>query len=136
MPYNLFDAFKKDCKSNQGNVIVSPQAAKDARIIFELHTEKELLNFIGNNGLDNVTHFNIAEWRKNPDPDKANNPQYVYDYNCKTNGIPYYIAIIFLRVFFGKTVEKWQIKSFHLNDNANLTMRGQLEKLFNSLPEK
>ena len=131
MPYTLFDAFKKDCRENPDDVTVTPKAAKDARDIFKLHTVEDLLDFIGNDGLDNVTHFNTTVWRKNPDPDKVNNPQYVHDYTCRTNGKPYYIAIIYLHIFFGNTADNWKIKSFHLDENAFLPMQGQLAKLLN-----
>ena len=86
MPYTLFDAFKEDCKEKSDDVTVTPKAAKDARDIFKLHTVEDLLDFIGNDGLDNVTHFNTTKWRNNLYPDKENNPQYVHYYTCRTNG--------------------------------------------------
>ncbi|MDP3444753.1 MAG: hypothetical protein Q8T08_17995 [Ignavibacteria bacterium] len=130
MPNNLFERFKIACRKNPADVLVEPKAVKDAREIYQLYTEKELLKFIGNDGLKNVRHLNITEWRNNPD--KKNNPLDVYDYHCKTNGIPYYIAIIFIPTFFGKTINKWKLKSFHLPDDANLPMFDQLAKLSHS----
>jgi hypothetical protein len=128
--------FVKDCRNNSDDVIVDPDVLDDARNIFKLYTQEELLTFIGNNGLRNVKWLHRIKWRNNPDPDKDNNPQFVYDYRCPTNGTPYYIAIIFFRTFYGSTINKWGLKSFHLDDYANTPMREQLSRLFPSLPEE
>ena len=130
MPNNYFKRFKIACRENPGDVLVEPTALEDARKIYQLYTKKELLAFIGNDGLKNIVHINISEWRKNPD--KTNNPLNAYAYHCKTNGVPYYIAIIFIPTLFGKKVNKWKLKSFHLPDDAHLPMFDQLTKLLHS----
>lgn len=108
MPYNFFDDFKQACKDKPETIIVEPEAETDARKIYDLKTKSELLEFIGNSGLENIEHVNIAPWRNNPD--KVNNPLDVYAYRGLTMGKSCYIAIIYIEIFFGNTINKWKLK--------------------------
>jgi|MTBAKMStandDraft_1061839.scaffolds.fasta_scaffold01341_8 hypothetical protein len=127
MPYNLFKKFKISCRDKPNDVLVEVQAEKDARRIYKLNTKKELLEFIGNDGIEDLKFFNKTDWRNNPDREK--NPLDVYSYTCKTLFIPCYIAIIFIPSLFGKTINKWKLKSFHMPEDSQPTLANQLKAL-------
>jgi len=115
MPYYDYEQFKQACESQQDNVIPWGSVKRDAKDIFKLYTEEELLNFIANGGLEELKFVNTKEWEKNPN--KSNKIE-VDAYEFKTLGIRGYIAFM-----FNKITQKWIIKSFHMSDQSNDTMK-------------
>ena len=120
MPYNLFDKFKLDCKDHPESVKASYDALRDARVVYKLNTEDELLEFIGNGGLIGLYYIRKSEWRLNPK--KNINKLYVYDYDCLVHNTPCYIAVVDTGILAEKTGKKWMLKSFHeQKDKKRLT---------------
>ena len=110
--YNLED-FIQCCKDNPKTVVVYPDAKLNARYQFGLNTEAELLAFIGNDGLQDLTYWNTEPWRLNPNKEKE---IFIDAYKFRSNKKLGYIA--FMKVFKGN----YAIKSFHL-DNVKLTLK-------------
>lgn len=127
MRYTLFDMFKFDCKENPADVLPRPAALDNARETYKLNTKKLLLEFIGNGGLEDVAHINTKAWKNNPF--RSGNPLDAHAYNCRTVMIPCYLSIVFIRSINGKQTNKWVIKSFHVPDDADQPMLGQLIRL-------
>jgi len=93
--------------------LVRYDAERYAREHFGINTKADLLDFIGNHGLEDLTYINTEPWRNNPRKDK----EILIDaYNFHTNLKLGYIA--FMIGFSGK----YEIKSFHL-DKEKLTTK-------------
>ena len=120
--YNL-DDFIQCCKNGSKSVIVHNDAKTNAREQFGLKTEEELLAFIGNDGLQDLTYLNTEPWRLNP---RKKDKEILIDaYKFLTNRKLGYIA--FMKGISGNFI----IKSFHL-DHDKLTTKdisGNSEKL-------
>ncbi len=112
MPYYDFFKFKKACECNQRNIYLINNVTNDARKIFNLNNKPQILEFISNDGLENLRFINCKAWESNPD---KNNPIMVDSYEFRTLGKLGYIA-------FMRNRENWIIKSFHLSTNTNMTM--------------
>jgi hypothetical protein len=110
--YNLED-FIRCCKEEPVNVSVLYDAKQNARLQFGLNTEAELLNFIGNNGLQDLKYVNTKAWKYNQNSDAE---IFIDAYKFRTNQKKGYIA--FMKGITGKYV----IKSFHI-DNDKLTLK-------------
>ena len=67
--YNLGD-FIQCCRNNRKRVFVHNDARLNAREQFGIYTDAELLEFIGNQGLEDLTYINTEPWRLNPRKDK------------------------------------------------------------------
>ncbi|MDP1677798.1 MAG: hypothetical protein Q8L88_13150 [Bacteroidota bacterium] len=115
MSYYSFQDFKEACLSDQSNVIVMGGALKDADTCFSLSSRTELLDFIANDGLEELEFINTKDWEKNPD---KTNPIKVDAYKFKTLYTLGYIAFL-----CNSKNKKWIIKSFKLSDDLNPTMR-------------
>ena len=110
--YNL-DDFIQCCRNNRKKILVHYDAKLNAREQFGIYTDVELLEFIGNQGLEDLTYINTEPWRLNPRKDT----EILIDaYNFHTNLKLGYIA--FMIGFSGK----YEIKSFHL-DKDKLTTK-------------
>lgn len=125
MPYNVFKEFKIACQDSPNSVIPIGQTLKDASNIFNLRTKRSLLDFIVNDGLEDLTFINKKKWELNPSPD---DPIEVYAYRFKTRAIAGYIAFM-----FNDHTEKWLIKSFHQPKDRNI---GMLEAMQKALEKK
>lgn len=108
MEYTL-DEFLDAC-GEPGKVAVAYDAKKDAEKYFKLVTEKDLLAFIFARGLEKLTPINCEEWRFNPNKPPA---IYVDAYSFYSGNKFGYIAFMFI-----PKTNKWNIKSFHLNNNV------------------
>ena len=64
--YCLTD-FIQCCMNDPQNVMVFNDAELGARNQFGLSTKTELLAFIGNQGLQNLTYVNTEQWRLKPE---------------------------------------------------------------------
>ena len=110
--YNL-DDFIQSCRNNPKSVVVHYDAELNARKHFGINTQADLLDFIGNNGLEDLVYINTEPWRKNPRKEKE---ILVDAYSFHTNLKQGYIA--FMIGFSGK----YEIKSFHL-DHVKFTLK-------------
>lgn len=119
MPYYDFSEFKKACERTPGKVFPIDNVPRDARDIFNLSGKTQLLEFIANDGLQDLRFVNSKPWENNRD---KNNPVMVDGYEFRTLGKLGYIA-------FMQSLGNWIIKSFHLSNNSNLTMLDELKRI-------
>ena len=101
------------CMYDQQQVQVFYDAELNARQQFGLNKKTDLIEFIGNQGLQDVTYWNTELWRKNPN---KNEDIYIDAYKFRSTQKQGYIA--FMKGFTCKYV----IKSFHL-DNEKITLK-------------
>lgn len=107
--YNLDDFF--DACTNPGKVTVAYDAKENARLNFNLLTEKALLTFLNDRGLENIEYINTRAWDLNPHkPPDIDVDSYSF---CSGNKYGY-IAFMFI-----PKTGKWRIKSFKLNLKSN-----------------
>ncbi|MFO7748542.1 MAG: hypothetical protein R6V54_00465 [Desulfobacteraceae bacterium] len=126
MPYTFFKKFKEACKKDRKNIFVwKSNVLPDAEEYFKLKTEKDLLDFIANDGLEDLVHINTTPWKKNPKPE---NEIKVYAYNFRTMCILGYIAI--MRNLMTK---KWVLKSLKHSGDSNNSLGEALGKALLSI---
>jgi hypothetical protein len=113
MPVYTLDDFLLCCGKSPNSVILINTVLKDAQKDFHLNTKADLLEFISNGGLEDITFINTKEWENNPDKESV---IYVDAYNFMTMFRLGYIA------FFRNSRGSWIIKSFHLSNDRNLAM--------------
>lgn len=114
----IFKEFKNECKKKT-NVIIMKQAKRDAANIFNLTSSQKIVDFIGNDGLEDLFYLNKKLWENNPNPQ---NKILVYAFEFIT-GMKYgYIA------FFKNLEGKWLIKSFHLSNRRIMALGERLDK--------
>jgi len=70
-PYYNFEEFKRACDEDKDNVLPNGDVLKDAEDFFNLRTKTQLLEFISNDGLEDLEFVNPKDWENNPD---KNNP--------------------------------------------------------------
>lgn len=105
-PEHLLEDLIKACKDGgTQQVFVSKGAQQDAASDFNLHRMDDIINFIGNGGLEDMT-YKFSETRNN-NPDQSN-PQWIDVYHFKSIKTHGYFA-------FFKGPDKWIIKSFKKN---------------------
>jgi len=114
-PSYKFSDFKKACK-DKNKIAIHSNACKEACKYFNLRTEKDILNFIKNDGLENLLFFNTAPWKQKP-------TIMVDAYEFTSGNKKGYIAF-----FFNTYTKKWNIKSFKLDKDSNDQMLQALEK--------
>jgi hypothetical protein len=107
--YNLGD-FILGCDKNPEGIHMFGDTLKDAQNIFHLNTKSAVLEFIANNGLEDINFINTKLWEKNPDPTVK---IFVDAYEFMTGGILGYIA------FFKTKKGEWVIKSFHQSNERS-----------------
>ncbi|MBC8418536.1 MAG: hypothetical protein ISR62_03850 [Desulfobacteraceae bacterium] len=120
MPYYKFEEFKRACDEDKNSVFPMGDVLKDAEEFFNLRTKTELLDFISNNGLENLQFVNTKDWENNPD--KSNSIK-VYAYEFRSMFKLGYIAFMYI-----PQTKNWIVKSFHLSKNMNPTMMIALQK--------
>ena len=97
------------CMSNPEKIHVEYDAVLNAQHQFGLNTKTELLNFIGNGGLQDMSYVNTEPWRNKPQ--KITGEILIDSYNFRSNRKVGYIA------FFKGIPGNYVIKSFHLDHN-------------------
>jgi hypothetical protein len=97
------------CCGGISQVTVLGKAQKCAQDDFGLNTQKAVLDFICNDGLENLQYINTKPWELNPDPTLILVDAYGF-YSGQKQG---YIAF-----FFSTKTNKWLIKSFKLNKDS------------------
>lgn len=113
----IFQEFKKECKKR--NVMVRKKAMINAKQDFNLNSQTQILNFIANDGLEDLKFFNKKKWENNPAPDID---IMVYAFKFKTSMKPGYIA------FFKGLQGKWIIKSFKLDYERSRALEEAINK--------
>jgi len=108
VPIYTLEDFEKACADGQAKVI-NP-ALKTAPSDFGLVTEKEILDFIGNGGLEKPEFANSEVWKNNPDPKQK---IWVDSYNFYSGQDYGYLA------FMKASTGKWIVKSLKKNERAS-----------------
>lgn len=105
MAYYDFKKFLKACRKKR-SVKVRQEAIEDGRRDFQLNTESQILNFIGNERWDDIDlESSGEEWRNNPFPEiEIKIDAYVFRSGNK---------IGYLDFFKSPLTSQWVIKSFH-----------------------
>ena len=117
--YDIFE-FIRCCDENKNDVVPLKSALDDANSCFGLKTKSNLLDFIGNNGMEDLKFVNTKEWENNPNKTfKIYVDAYEFQSMCKLG----YIAFM-----YNEKTLKWIIKSFHLSENRDTTMEMALFK--------
>lgn len=110
MPHYDFQVFVRACGEIR-KVFVRPAAKDSAKQDFNLHTDREILDFILNKGLEQLDFFNTKPWENNRDP----SDEILVDAYHVSSGPRYgYIAFLYI-----EKTEKWLIKSFKLDSDAD-----------------
>ena len=112
MSYYRYADFKEACENDRDNVIPINNVLENARNDFTLNTKSHLLDFIQNDGLENLTFINTKDWENNPNKDI---PIMVDAYEFTSMYKLGYIAFMHT-----DETNKWLIKSFHLSSNGNM----------------
>jgi hypothetical protein len=107
-PAYSLDALVKAC-SIRGAVFLYQQAVQDANADFNLRTEREVLGFIANGGLEDPAYHSTVPLRLNNQDCGAMVDSYFF-YSGPSYG--------YLAFFLAKT-SKWAIKSFKKNDRPD-----------------
>ena len=115
-----FADFKKACKNNKDNIYIPDNVLADADKYFNLRSRKQILDFIYNDGLENLIFDNNKLWEKNRNKTK---PIMIDSYEFKSLGKRGYIAFM-----YNDETNKWTIKSFHLSKNMNETMSNAIKR--------
>ena len=110
--YSL-DDFIQCCRDNPKRVNVFYDAELNAREQFGINSKADLLDFIGNHGLEDLTYINTKPFENNQ---KKGKDILIDAYKFRSNNKLGYIA--FMKGVSGQYV----IKSFHL-DNVKLTLK-------------
>lgn len=118
LPYYSLDEFLTACEE-PSSVVVMKKAQIDAEKDFKLRSQKEMLAFIANGGLENLRFVNAKIWENNPQPER---PIMVDSYEFEAFFILGYIA------FFKSITGAWVIKSFHRSNEANTVMEMAMRK--------
>ncbi|MCK4796006.1 MAG: hypothetical protein KAT05_01425 [Spirochaetes bacterium] len=117
--YNIND-FINVCRTDQNSVFVFKKALDDANNDFIIDSKSKLLKFIGNNGLEELTFINTKKWENNPNKIQ---PILIDAYEFKSMYKLGYIAFM-----YNNKTNKWNIKSFHLSDNRDISIEMALRK--------
>jgi hypothetical protein len=120
MSYYNYEDFKDACGNNVKNVILFKSAEIDAKSYFNLFPKSRLLDFISNNGLEDLTFINTKDWEKNPNPEDSIK---VDAYEFRSLNKLGYIAFM-----YNEKTKKWIIKSFKISRNSNPAMYLALKK--------
>jgi hypothetical protein len=128
-PHYNFENFKKACK-NKDLIYIPHDVLADADNYFRLRSKKQILDFIKNNGLENLHFLYSNEWKNNPN---KNVIIMIDNYEFKSWG-----KLGFIAFRYNNKNNKWIIKSFHLSKNMNDAMRIAINKadLINKLGGK
>ena len=126
--YNFSD-FIKACK-DKNKIFIYAKAREEACKYFNLHTDKDILAFIINNGLEYLSFFNTKPWEQNPNKTTV---IMVDAYEFISGNKRGYIAF-----FYNGYTKKWIIKSLHLSENMNDHMAQAIKnsEIFNLLKQE
>lgn len=128
-PHYKFNDFMGDCGMGISKAFVTAGAQLTAESDFNLPTQKQVLEFIGNGGLEKPEFINSEVWDKNPEPQNI----------IMIDAYSFYSGFIYGYIAFRYQYKtgKWAIKSFknnHNQDTRNLAFKGPLTKLLTATP--
>ena len=109
------------CQDSPKHVFVWKPAVADAERLLKLVGDKQIIDFIGNGGLENPTVVN-----KPPFLDRNGNDlgMTIHAYKFASNLIQMYIAF-----FYNEKQVKWNLKSFHEPNDPRPTLGDKLQEL-------
>lgn len=116
-----FEKFRRACGEDKNRVFPFPAALRNAENFFNLRTKTQLLDFISNNGLEDLKFVNKTDWKKNPNPI---NPIKIDAYEFRSMFKLGYIAFM-----QNPKTKYWSIKSFKPSRNANQAMKIAFQKV-------
>jgi len=120
MPTYDFNKFKKCCQENKDCVMPFKKAQDDASLYFGLKTKNALLEFIANDGLEDLSFINTKPWENNSDKNSLILVDaYEFRSMCKLG----YIAFMYNEITI-----KWLLKSFHLSKNSDFAIAIAMRK--------
>lgn len=124
-----FETFIAACQAGAG-VKVGFDAQQDASTHFGLHTQRGVLSFVGDGGLETPKHANNVPWKNNPDKSVEIRVDSYDFYSGTTHG---YIAFL-----YNPKTKLWFIKSFKPNDKPGqrFTQMGDALRKFLGSTEK
>jgi hypothetical protein len=108
------------CKMTPEKVLILKKPLKDAKADFNLNTMKDVIAFIANHGLEELSFVNSKLWENNPNKES---PLFVDAYEFKSMFKLGYIAFM-----YNSGTDTWIVKSFHLSENHNPVMELALLK--------
>ena len=108
--YNL-EGFIKMCRERTANFFIIRGAKSSAAHDFALDTDDEILDFIGNGGLEEPKFINRKEWENNPN---RANAIWIDAYDFYSGPRFGYFAF-----FHSSITQKWMIKSLKKNKNPD-----------------
>lgn len=123
-PYYKLNDFIGDCAMGTKKVFITAGAQITASSDFNLPTQKHILEFISNGGLEKPQFINSEKWDKNPEP---TNTIIIDAYSFYSGFLYGYVAFR-----FQPKIGKWAIKSFKKNrepDTRNLAFKSPLTNL-------
>jgi hypothetical protein len=120
MSYYEYKELQYACCNNKDVVILINQVPQTAKQDFNLRTKKEVLDFICNDGLEDLEFINTKKWENNPNKQE---PIMVDAYQFRSMHRLGYIAFM-----HNSKTKKWIIKSLHLSEDRNTAMYLALEK--------
>jgi len=117
---DTLNKFIAACNGTPAPVFIWKKAKDDARRLLKLLTDQEILDFIGNGGLECVQALH-----KPPFKDKQGNNTgiTINAYKFSSNLVQMYLAF-----FYSPGASKWNLKSFHEPNDPEPTLGGQLHK--------
>ena len=118
------ELFIEACRDHPQGVRIIKGAKVSASSDFGLHTDNEILNFIGNDGLENPQFINRKEWENNPD---KKNIVWVDAYGFDSGTKFGYFAF-----FHNPKTQYWTIKSLKKNKSRGFRNR-PFEELLDAL---
>ncbi len=102
-----FKKFLKACRRKR-NIIVPQKSIENGRRDFQLNTQDQILNFIGNKSWEDIEEESSGEWLNNPNPEI----EIIVDAYVFWSGK----KIGYLAFFQSPFTSEWVIKSFHESD--------------------
>jgi hypothetical protein len=112
MSYYKYADFIKACENDRDNIIPINNVLENARNDFNLNTKSQLLDFIQNDGLENLTFVNTKDWENNPNKNKPIKVD-AYEFTSMYK-LGYIVCIMIkpinglLNLFIYPVIEMWQ----------------------------
>lgn len=114
-PLYDFSHFIEECNDEKRVRLFDHTAImRNAREQFNILTFDDLLNFIGNGGLEELQYKETQEFHKIPGT-------YIDNYTFKTNGVRGYLSL-----YYQSSTNSWTVKSFHRDANFDTSFAEKL----------
>ncbi len=108
--YKLED-FIAGCAEGTKKAFITKGAMETARSDLKLNTQDQVLQFIGNGGLEKPYFINSKAWENNPNPSSL----------IKADAWGFFSGLFhgYIAFFFQPANQKWNIKSFKKNEESD-----------------